>query len=58
MDDLQLDLMESQLARHIIDIARSDSYVENLLLSRLRSIAYKSDAEVSKAIQLLIDSFD
>lgn len=58
MNESELARMESLLARHIIDIAMSDSYVENLLLSRLRSIAYEADADTKEAIQILIECFD
>jgi hypothetical protein len=58
MDDMQLDLLECLLAKHIIDIARSDGYVENLLLTRLRSISYGCDDDTQEAIGLLIESFE
>ncbi|WP_435952727.1 hypothetical protein [Dryocola sp. BD626] len=58
MDDMQLDMLECLLAKHIIEIARSDGYVENLLLSRLRSISYDCDDETREAIELVMESFE
>lgn len=58
MDDMELDLLECLLAKHVIEIARSDGYVENLLLTRLRSIAYVADDETQEAIFTLIESFE
>lgn len=58
MDDMELDLLGCLLAKHIIEIARSDGYVEHLLLSRLREISYSADEETQYVINELIGSFD